>query len=187
MKIWSSEHVFNHTWDNVVKAALQKYPNPINPSVVGVDVVDRIIDPHTAIIKSHRLLTSQWSMSPWITKILGGNRMIYGSEHSVIDVKNKIFSLRSRNLTFNSIVNVDEKLTYSIHPDDNKKTMLKQEAIITVQNVPIIEYLEKLMATNINSNAQKGRQAIEFIIQKMNSITNDTASTVKSKDLILYY
>jgi hypothetical protein len=41
------------------------------------------------------------------------------------------------------------------------------------------------MATNINSNAQKGRQAIEFIIQKMNSITNDTASTVKSKDLSL--
>lgn len=181
MRIWSSEHVFNHTWDNVVKAALQKYPNPINPSVIGVDVVERVIDPSTAIIKSHRLLTSQWSISPWITKLLGGNSMIFGSEHSVIDLKNKIFSLRSRNLTFNSIVNVDEKLTYSIHPEDSRKTMLKQEAIITVQNVPVIDYLEKLMATNINANAQKGRQAIEFIIQKMNHITDDAANTMKSK------
>jgi hypothetical protein len=181
MKIWSSEHVFNHTWDNVVKAALQKYPNPINPSVIGVDVVDRVIDPTTAVIKSHRLLTSKWNISPWITNILGGNSMIFGSEHSVIDLKNHVFSLRSRNLTFNTVVNVDEKLTYSIHPEDSKKTLLKQEAIITVQNVPVIDYLEKLMVTNINANSKKGRQAIEYIIEKMNFITDDAAMSVNSK------
>ena len=72
MKIWSSEHVFNHSWDNVVKAALQKYPNPLNPSVVGVDVIDRVIDNERALIKSHRLLTTTWSFPPWIAKLIGG-------------------------------------------------------------------------------------------------------------------
>ena len=71
MKIWSSEHVFNHSWDNVVKAALQKYPNPLNPSVVGVDVIDRVIDNERALIKSHRLLTTTWSFPPWIAKLIG--------------------------------------------------------------------------------------------------------------------
>ena len=168
MIIWSSEHIFNHTWENVVKAALQKYPNPINPCVTGVDVIDRTIDLNTSIIKSHRLLTSEWSMSPWITKLIGGNRMVYGSEHSTIDSKNRHFSLTSRNITFNSVVSVHEKLTYTIHPEDKNKTLLKQEAHIEVKNVPVVDYLEKLMASNINSNAQKGRQAIEFIIEKMN-------------------
>ena len=168
MKIWSSEHVFNHTWDNVVKAALQKYPNPINPGVIGLDVIDRTIDPTSSIIKSHRLLITQWAMAPWISKLLGGNRTAYASEHSVIDFKHRTFSLISRNLTFNSVINVDEKLTYTIHPDDDNKTLLKQEAQITVKNVPVINHIENLIATNINSNAQKGRQAIEFIIQKMN-------------------
>ena len=78
MKIWSSEHVFNHSWENVVKAAMQKYPNPLNPSVVGVDVVERVIDVDRALIKSHRLLTTNWSLAPWITKLIGKISKIFG-------------------------------------------------------------------------------------------------------------
>lgn len=37
------------------------------------------------------------------------------------------------------------------------------------------------MATRINANAQKGRQAIEFIIHKMNNMTDEATKTVKSK------
>ena len=178
MNIWSSEHVFNHSWENVVKAALQKYPNPLNPGVIGVDVVDRKIE--NGLIKSHRLLVSQWSMAPWISKLLGGNKICYASEHSQIDLQSRTMSLRSRNLTFNNVLNVDEKLVYSIHPEDESKTLLKQEALITVQNVPLIDYLENALITKMNANAQKGRLAIEFIIHKMNNMTDDATNTVKN-------
>jgi hypothetical protein len=179
MKIWSSEHVFHHSWENVVKAALQKYPNPLNPSVFGVDVIERHIDFNENIIKSHRLLATTWQMAPWITKLLGGNKTCYASEHSRIDLSRRQFELRSRNLTFNNIINVEEKLTYQVHPNDEKKTLLTQEAEITVRNVPLIDYMENLLATKINANAHKGRLAIEFVIQKMNTITDDAADTVK--------
>lgn len=52
-----------------MKAALQKYPNPLTPSVMGVDVVDRHIEGNT--IKSHRLMMTEWSVAPWIRKLLG--------------------------------------------------------------------------------------------------------------------
>ena len=178
MKIWSSEHIFNHSWENVVKAALQKYPNQLNPSVIGVDVVERKIK--DSLIKSHRLLTTAWSPSQWITKEVGGNRTIYASEHSKIDLHNKIMSLRTRNLTLNSIINIDESLEYIIHPDDETKTLLKQEAIITVKNVPLIDYMENLLASTINTNAHKGRLAIEYVIEKMNTITEEATNTIKA-------
>jgi len=178
MKIWSSEHVFNHPWENVVKAAMQKYPNPLNPSVVGVDVIDRVIDHEKATIKSHRLLTTNWAMSPWISKIIGGNRTCYASEHSCIDLEKKELSLWSRNLTLKNVLNVDEKLTYSIHPENGEKTLLRQEATITVRNVPLIDHLEAMIVSSINGNAQKGRMAIEFIIKQMNEITDDAKRTV---------
>lgn len=178
MKIWSSEHTFNHSWESVVKAALKKYPNPLNPGVVGVDVIDRLVT-NDGLIKSHRLLTTQWVVAPWIQRLLGGSKLCHASEHSQIDIKNKTMSLRSRNLTYNNIVNIDEKLVYSIHPEDREKTLLKQEALITVQNVPLIDYLENMMITKIHTNAHMGRQAIEFVIQKMNHMTDDATNTVK--------
>jgi len=171
MKIWSSEHVFNHSWDNVIKAALQKYPNPLNPNVIGVDVVDRRVE--DGIIKSHRLMASRWGVAPWIANLLGGNRTVFASEHSHIDAQAKTLSMRTRNISCNSIISIDEKLVYSIHPEDTSKTLLQQEAVITVKNVPLIDYLENKLETTINGNADKGRQAIEFVIHKMNTLEKD--------------
>lgn len=50
----------------VTTAAMQKYPNPMNPSVVGVDVLDRHVDP-SGKLHSHRLLSTEWGM-PSIVK-----------------------------------------------------------------------------------------------------------------------
>lgn len=110
----------------------------------------------------------------------GGNRACYASEHSCIDLERKVMSLRSRNLTFNNVINVEEKLTYTIHPEDNQKTLLRQEAQITVRNVPLIDYMEDTLAKKINGNAHKGRQAIEYVIKQINEITDDSAQTVKN-------
>jgi hypothetical protein len=171
MKIWSSEHVFNHTWDNVIKAALQKYPNPLNPNVIGVDVVDRKVE--DGLIKSHRLMASRWGVAPWIANLLGGNRTVYASEHSHIDGKAKTLTMHTRNISCNNIISIDEKLVYAPHPEDDTKTLLQQEAVITVKNVPLTDYLENKLETTINSNADKGRQAIEFVIKKLNTVTDD--------------
>ncbi len=91
----------------------------------------------------------------------------------MIDRDAKTLSLRSRNLTFNNIINVDEKLVYSIHPENSEKTILKQEAVITVQNVPLTDYLENTFVNTMTKNAQTGRQAIEFVIHQMNEISDD--------------
>jgi hypothetical protein len=129
------------------------------------------------------LIASKWGVNPWIAKLIGGNRTIYASEHSSIDYEKKTFSLRSRNISCNNIINVDEKLVYSIDPNDNTKTMLQQEALITVENVPLTDYLENMLETKINSNAKIGRQAIEFIIVKMNDITDEATKSITNINL----
>uniref|UniRef100_A0A8D2HBY6 PRELI/MSF1 domain-containing protein n=1 Tax=Urocitellus parryii TaxID=9999 RepID=A0A8D2HBY6_UROPR len=56
----------------------------------------------------------------------------------------------------------DERLIYKPHLQDPEKTILTQEAIISVQGVSLRSYLEGLMATTISSNASKGREAMEW-------------------------
>ncbi|KAF4088538.1 hypothetical protein AMELA_G00083960 [Ameiurus melas] len=169
MKIWSTEHIFSYPWETVIKAAMRKYPNPMNPSVVGVDVLDRNLDKHGRL-HSHRLLSTEWGLPSVVRTILGTSRTTtYIKEHSVVDPEEKKMELCSTNITLTNLVSVDERLVYRPHPENPDITVLTQEAIITVKGVSLSSYLEGLMALSMTANARKGWDAID----------NSTGQTVK--------
>ncbi|XP_069807610.1 PRELI domain containing protein 3B [Dendropsophus ebraccatus] len=179
MKIWTSEHVFDHPWETVTTAAMQKYPNPMNPNVVGVDVLNRHVD-GGGKLHSHRLLSTEWGMPSLVKSIIGASRTkTYIQEHSVVDPEAKTMELKSSNITFTHMISVDERLVYKPHPQDAKKTVLTQEAIITVKGVSLSSYLEGMMANTISSNANKGRDAMEWVISKLNSELEDLKATTR--------
>ncbi|RVE70310.1 hypothetical protein OJAV_G00063370 [Oryzias javanicus] len=179
MKIWASEHIFNHPWETVTKAAMQKYPNPMNPSVFGVDVLDRQVDPDGRL-HSTRLLSTEWGLPAIAKSIIGVTRTCtYVQEHSVVDPKQKTFELQSTNISFTNLVSVDEKLTYKPHPQDPEKTILTQEALISVKGVSLSNYLEGLMAKTISVNASKGREAMEWVIRRLNTEIEELAASAR--------
>ncbi|KAL8580342.1 hypothetical protein ACOMHN_039553 [Nucella lapillus] len=186
MKIWTSEHTFEHRWDTVVKAAWRKYPNPHNPVVVGLDVVDRKVD-KKGILHSHRLLSTAWSLPGWATRLIGIDQMCYASEHSEVDPQKKIFTLKTRNLTFCNYVTVDEVLIYSPHPEDSSKTTLQQEAVVSVKGMPLCSKMESIMTDTISKNAGKGRMAMEWVINMLKTEAQDLSAEAKklSNDLTL--
>ncbi|KAM7412255.1 hypothetical protein PAMA_021955 [Pampus argenteus] len=179
MKIWASEHIFNHPWETVTKAAMQKYPNPMNPSVFGVDVLDRSVDTEGRL-HSTRLLSTEWGLPAMAKSIIGVTRSCtYVQEQSVVDPREKTFELKSTNISFTNLVSVDEKLTYKPHPQDPEKTVLTQEALISVKGVSLSSYLEGLMAKTISVNAGKGREAMEWVIRRLNTEIEELAATAR--------
>ncbi|XP_043836085.1 PRELI domain containing protein 3A isoform X5 [Dromiciops gliroides] len=146
MKIWSSEHVFGHPWDTVIKAAMRKYPNPMNPCVVGVDVLDRCLD-NRGRLHSHRLLSTEWGLPALV-----------------------------KTITLTNLVLVNERLVYTPHPDNPEMTVLTHEAVITVKGFSLGSYLESLMANTISSNARKGRDALEWVISRLNTEFEELAA-----------
>ncbi|XP_039972900.1 PRELI domain containing protein 3A isoform X2 [Xiphias gladius] len=156
MKIWSTEHVFSYPWETVIKAAMRKYPNPMNPNVVGVDVLDRSLDAEGRL-HSHRLLSTEWGLPGIVRAILGTNQtQTYVKEHSIVDPEEKKMELCSTNITLTNLISVDERLLYRPHPDNPEVTILTQEAIITVKGVSLSSYLEGMMARRMSANARKG-------------------------------
>ncbi|KAG7267088.1 hypothetical protein CRUP_011194, partial [Coryphaenoides rupestris] len=139
-----------HPWETVTKAAMQKYPNPMNPSVIGVDVLERSVD-QQGCLHSKRLLSTEWGL-PSIVK----------------------------SITLTNLISVDEKLTYKPHPEDPERTILTQEAIISVKGVSLSSYLEGVMATTMNTNAGKGREALEWVIRRLNTEIEELAATARS-------
>ncbi|XP_020649167.1 PRELI domain containing protein 3A isoform X2 [Pogona vitticeps] len=172
-----------HPWDTVIKAAMRKYPNPMNPSVVGVDVLDRRLD-NQGRLHSHRLLSTEWGLPSIVKAILGTSRTVtYIKEHSVVDPVGKKMILSSTNITLTNLVSVDERLVYTPHPDNPEKTLLTQEAIITVKGVSLSSYLESLMASTISSNARKGREALEWVISELTSTRDSVKSAMAAASM----
>ncbi|KAB0797539.1 hypothetical protein PPYR_08532 [Photinus pyralis] len=181
MKIWTSEHIFNHPWETVATAAWRKYPNPHNPAVIGTDVVERkVVD---GVLHTHRLVSSKWYFPRWTQALIGSAKICYASEKSVVNPSVRKMILNTVNLTFCRYVAVDETLCYTPHPTDPGKTLLKQEAVVTVQGVPLNNYMEDLLTNKISLNAGKGRQAMEWVIGKINAEVKDFT---KSTDEILH-
>lgn len=53
----------SHPWETVAQAAWRKYPNPMNPAVIGTDVVERkVVD---GVLVTHRLVSSKWFFPRW--------------------------------------------------------------------------------------------------------------------------
>jgi len=177
MKIWESQHTFSHPWETVTKALWRKYPNPLNPNVVGVDVVDRRVTPEGHLF-SERVMMTNWGLANWVKKLIGFDDVAYAHEISTVDPENKTLSVNSRNLTYDSIVNVEERITYSPHPDDPDKTLMTQQAVVTVQGVPLTSYMEQLMTTSIAGNASNGREALESVIVRVQSEAKDIKDTL---------
>ncbi|XP_021120940.1 PRELI domain containing protein 3A isoform X4 [Heterocephalus glaber] len=134
---------------------MRKYPNPMNPSVVGVDVLERAVDGRGRL-HSLRLLSTEWGLPGLVTAILGTSRTLtYIKEHSVVDPAEKKMELFSTNVTLRNLVSVNERLVYAPHPEHPGKTVLTQEAVISVEGTGLGRYLESLMASTISSNARK--------------------------------
>ncbi|KAK0045208.1 protein slowmo 2 [Biomphalaria pfeifferi] len=185
MRIWNSEHTFNHNWETVVTAAWRKYPNPHNPSVIGLDVLDRSVD-EEGRLKSHRLMSTSWGIPHWVAKVIGIHETCFASEHSTVDPRTKTFTLKSRNVTLANVLRVDEHLVYTQHPTDPTKTLLKQEAVISVSGLPWCSKLEQMVTDAMSTNASKGRQAMEHVIEKLKKEARDfSIEAQKCMDTVL--
>ena len=114
-----------------------------------------------------RIITSDWGLADWVQRLIGTNRVCYASEKSMVDPKNRLMEMYSKNLTFNSYVNMEEKMTYTEDPEDNSRTMCKQEMIVTVQGVPLTSYMEGIIVNTVSNNSSKGKAAIEWVVEKL--------------------
>lgn len=112
--------------------------------------------------------------------------MCYASERSEVNPSERHMILRTINLTFCRYIAVHETLKYMPHPAEPEKTLLKQEAVVTVRGVPLNTYMEDLLTNTISSNAGKGRLAMEWVISKLDTEVKHFAnSAVKGTDEIL--
>uniref|UniRef100_A0A914HQ04 PRELI/MSF1 domain-containing protein n=1 Tax=Globodera rostochiensis TaxID=31243 RepID=A0A914HQ04_GLORO len=166
MGIFSNEKTFDYPWEKVVTAAIQKYPNPENDSVSGIDVVSQQV--RNGQLHSERILQTKFNVMAWASKLVGFfSPYQYSLEYSVIDPKRKIMRLNTRNLCLPNQLKVDEHLEYTPHPTDPNRTIMKQWTEVSV-NLPMLsDYCESVFLSIYQNNAMRGPKGLEWVINNL--------------------
>ncbi|GAA5824876.1 hypothetical protein JCM10212_000921 [Sporobolomyces blumeae] len=81
--LFTTSFPFSYPWPAQVYAVVNKYPNPLAPHVVSMDVVDRQVLPD-GTIRSERILGIMQDSPRWIRRILGAPDVTYAREVSFI-------------------------------------------------------------------------------------------------------
>ncbi|VDK60989.1 unnamed protein product [Anisakis simplex] len=169
---------FSHPWNTVVSAAWRKYPNPMNRAVTGIDVLKQEVrDNHS--IRSERIIQSRFSIPSWAAKLTGFSGTQYSYEISEVDPAKQTLTLTTRNLNGSSFLKVDEKLTYAPDPENSQRTILRQEAAVTVSLPAFTDYCEKTFLNVYECNADKGRKGIEWVIGQYSELSSKVTSGVQ--------
>jgi PRELI-like family len=72
-------------------------------------------------------------------------------------------------LTYSNLIELREKLTYSVDPEDDKRTLLLQEALIDVSaGFDMVKgYVEDTCGSKFKKNAETGRLGLEAVIKSI--------------------
>ncbi len=99
-------------------------------------------------------------MPDWLSRIIGSDNKLYCLEKSVIDRENKTLVMLSRNLSYETLLSVDEICRYQA---EGSNTVFTQEAKITVPIWGLSSKAENHAITNFQANAHKGTAVMENI------------------------
>lgn len=91
----------------------------------------------------------------------------------MVNPNEREMTLKTTNVTFGSFLSINEVLQYRPHPTDPAKTLLKQQATVSIEGVPLNRYMEDVLTNNISFNANRGRQGLEWVINKINTEVSD--------------
>ncbi|XP_042199025.1 PRELI domain containing 1a [Callorhinchus milii] len=156
------------SWDQVVIAFWQRYPNPFSKHVLTEDVVYREVTSDGKLI-SRRLFTKTNRLPRWAEMIFPSNlaRSVFVIEDSVVDLQDKTFATLTWNVNHTRLMIVEEKCVYSINQDNQTWTQVQREAWITSNVFGFSRAIQEFGLARFRRNQIKATQGLEYVITNL--------------------
>jgi len=167
MRLFSTQHEFAYSWEEVSTANWRKYCpwNDKSTHVVAVDTLSRSLDPETHILRTERLITCKQNMPQWLKSFFGGE-VSHVYEVSYVDPKAKKVTMCSQNMTWSDLLSVQEKVVYTAARESGKTVFDQSAKIIALCGgwQKIKNGIEDVTVERFRQNALKGKEGFERVL-----------------------
>ncbi|XP_077380856.1 PRELI domain-containing protein 1, mitochondrial-like [Festucalex cinctus] len=168
VKYFTSKSDINSTWDHVVSAFWQRYPNPFSTHVLTEDVVYREVTADHRLL-SRRLLTKTNRLPRWAERFFpaGMSRSVYIVEDSIVDPISRSLTTYTWNLNHTTLMSVEERCVFRDSPEQPDVTQLKREAWISSSIYGFSRPIQEFGLARFKSNQAKAMKGLEYALSNL--------------------
>ncbi|XP_029995938.1 PRELI domain-containing protein 1, mitochondrial-like isoform X1 [Sphaeramia orbicularis] len=156
------------TWDHVVSAFWQRYPNPFSTHVLTEDVVYREVTADHRLL-SRRLLMKTNRLPRWAEHFFpsGMSRSVYIIEDSIVDPVNRSLTTYTWNLNHTTLMSVEERCVFQDSLEQPASTQLKREAWISSSIYGFSRPIQEFGLARFKSNQVKAMKGLEYALSNL--------------------
>ncbi|KAK2824835.1 hypothetical protein Q7C36_018762 [Tachysurus vachellii] len=182
-KYFFSETDIRSTWEQVLSAFWQRYPNPYSTHVLTEDVIFREVTPDNVLL-SRRLFTKTNRLPRWAELIFPGNlsRSVYIVEDSVVDPSNRQLTTLTWNLNHSKLMTVVERCVFHGVEETSVWTHLTREAWISSGVFGLSRPIQEFGLSRFRSNQIKSMKGLEHALSKLQKSAAQGHNADASKD-----
>ncbi|XP_042084452.1 PRELI domain containing 1b isoform X1 [Haplochromis burtoni] len=168
VKYFCSSTDIRSTWDHVVSAFWQRYPNPFSTHVLTEDVVYREVTADHRLL-SRRLLMKTNRLPRWAERLFpaGMSRSVYIIEDSIVDPVNKSLTTYTWNLNHTTLMSVEERCVFQGSVEHPATTQLKREAWISSSIYGFSKPIQEFGLARFKSNQVKAMKGLEYALSNL--------------------
>ncbi|XP_031564390.1 PRELI domain-containing protein 1, mitochondrial-like [Actinia tenebrosa] len=164
MKFYSTNFVFKFAWDQVSSAYWNRYPNPWSLHVLSEDVLSRTVEDDK--LKTKRLLTKTNRLPKWGERFVS-SRIACIVEESIVDPIAKTLTTYTRNITYKTLMVVEEKCVYAVNPQNKEWTTCEKQSWVSSDVYGFARAIEAFGVERYKKNAKKAIKGLEHIMEKL--------------------
>ncbi|XP_029926748.1 PRELI domain-containing protein 1, mitochondrial-like isoform X2 [Myripristis murdjan] len=171
VKYFSNSTDIRSTWDHVVSAFWQRYPNPFSTHVLTEDVVYREVTADHRLL-SRRLLTKTNRLPRWAERFFpsGMSRSVYIIEDSIVDPVTRSLTTYTWNLNHTTLMSVEERCVFQESGEQPASTQLKREAWISSSVYGFSRPIQEFGLARFKSNQVKAMKGLEYALSNLHGL-----------------
>ncbi|KAI0980878.1 hypothetical protein GJ496_001742 [Pomphorhynchus laevis] len=112
MKDYFISHVLPFSWEHIVRAYWQKYPNTYSKHVISEDTLSKQISDSGSKLKVRRAMQKIGHVPTWAERFISNGSKGFVIEDIVVNTKSKTMTIITQNLSFRNIMIVEERCEY---------------------------------------------------------------------------